>query len=135
MPHPNWHEIGPNWHRKHVDSRGIGVRFALGFVKAMGSIRFIAIFNVVVVLWVVLNTKWLHVPHWDLYPFILLNLFFSWQASNAASFILIAANDQADRDKAQAEHEYQHQDQELALQTRILYEQNEILNELRNRKG
>jgi uncharacterized membrane protein len=43
---------------------------------------------------------------WDPYPFILLNLFFSTQASYAAPVILLAQNRSADRDRLQAEHDF-----------------------------
>ena len=41
----------------------------------------------------------------DPYPFILLNLFFSTQASYAAPLILLAQNRQADRDRVQMEED------------------------------
>ena len=43
------------------------------------------------------------VTHFDIYPFILLNLAFSLQAAYAAPLILLAQTRQADRDKAHAE--------------------------------
>ena len=41
--------------------------------------------------------------HFDIYPFILLNLAFSLQAAYAAPLILLAQTRQADRDKAHAD--------------------------------
>ncbi len=60
--------------------------------------------TVVVIVWVVINIVAVRF-RWDPYPFILLNLFFSTQASYAAPLILLAQNRQADRDRAQAERD------------------------------
>jgi uncharacterized membrane protein len=48
--------------------------------------------------------------HFDVYPFILLNLAFSLQAAYAAPLILLAQTRQADRDKAHAEADAQHRE-------------------------
>ena len=45
--------------------------------------------------------------HWDVYPFILLNLIFSTQAAYAAPIIMMAQNRQNERDRAQAQADYQ----------------------------
>ena len=50
------------------------------------------------------------IVHYDLYPFILLNLAFSLQAAYAAPLILLAQTRQADRDKAQAEADAKHRE-------------------------
>ena len=50
------------------------------------------------------------VTHFDLYPFILLNLAFSLQAAYAAPLILLAQTRQADRDKAHADADAQHRE-------------------------
>ncbi len=81
-----------------VDSETFG-RFAEVFARFMGTPRFIAYMTVFVVLWIVLNVAAIFGLQWDPYPFILLNLFFSTQASYAAPLILLAQNRQADRDR------------------------------------
>lgn len=80
-----------------VDGDSFG-NFAEGFARYMGTARFLAWMTVFVVVWVVLNTLPL-IYHWDNYPFILLNLFFSTQASYAAPLILLAQNRQEARDR------------------------------------
>jgi uncharacterized membrane protein len=50
----------------------------------------------------------------DPYPFILLNLFFSTQASYAAPLILLAQNRQADRDRVQIEEDRARNDRSIA---------------------
>ena len=61
--------------------------------------------------WIILNTTAI-VQHWDVYPFILLNLAFSLQAAYAAPLILLAQNRQDDRDRATVER-----DREVAART------------------
>lgn len=45
--------------------------------------------------------------HWDVYPFILLNLLFSTQAAYAAPIIMMSQNRQNERDRMQAQEDYQ----------------------------
>ena len=45
--------------------------------------------------------------HWDINPFILLNLIFSTQAAYAAPIITMSQNRQNDRDRVQAQSDYQ----------------------------
>lgn len=77
-----------------------------GFVRAFGSLKYIIWQTVAVIVWVTLNTVAL-LHHFDPYPFILLNLMFSTQASYAAPLILMAGNRQEERDRLKAEHDYQ----------------------------
>jgi uncharacterized membrane protein len=99
--------------RKHFgDGRGIGDRAADKFVAVFGSWSYIIWQTAVIVAWMALNTlilrSWAglhHVP--DPYPFILLNLGFSAQASYAAPLILMAQNRGAQRDKDFATHQFE----------------------------
>jgi uncharacterized membrane protein len=61
-----------------------------------------------VVVWIGINVA--GVVHFDIYPFILLNLAFSLQAAYAAPLILLAQTRQADRDKAHADADAQHRE-------------------------
>ena len=63
--------------------------------------------------WVILNVVGIYGFSWDAYPFILLNLFFSTQASYAAPLILLAQNRQEVRDKLSLD-----EDRRLAAQSR-----------------
>lgn len=74
-------------------------RFAEGFARFMGTPAFIGWMTVFVVVWVIINVVGLFGLKWDPYPFILLNLFFSTQASYSAPLILLAENRQTDRDR------------------------------------
>lgn len=71
----------------------------------MGSWKFIIIQTIIVLMWMSLNIMgWSY--HWDVYPFILLNLLFSTQAAYAAPIIMMAQNRQSDRDRTHAEADY-----------------------------
>ena len=58
----------------------------------------------VVICWIIFNIVAVSL-RFDPYPFILLNLMFSTQAAYAAPLILLAANRQADRDRAEVERD------------------------------
>lgn len=94
-----------NWHDKHKESSTFGQRLADSVANGMGSWRFIIIQTVIVILWMGLNVIAL-VHHWDVYPFILLNLLFSTQAAYAAPIIMMAQNRQSQRDRVQADSDY-----------------------------
>jgi uncharacterized membrane protein len=94
------------WHEKHKESLGFGQKLADKVANGMGSWTFIIIQTVLVGLWMSLNVIGF-VNHWDVYPFILLNLLFSTQAAYAAPIIMMAQNRQNERDRAQAHADYQ----------------------------
>ncbi len=71
----------------------------------MGSWTFIIIQTLIVVIWMTLNVIAL-VQHWDVYPFILLNLLFSTQAAYAAPIIMMSQNRQSQRDRLHADEDY-----------------------------
>jgi uncharacterized membrane protein len=72
----------------------------------MGSWKFIIIQTVFVIAWMTLNVV-AYVQHWDVYPFILLNLIFSTQAAYAAPIIMMSQNRSAERDRHQAFSDYE----------------------------
>lgn len=94
-----------DWHQEHLEKSTFGERIADRVASGMGSWRFIIIQTIIVILWMLLNAiGWCY--HWDVYPFILLNLLFSTQAAYAAPIIMMAQNRQNDRDRAQANSDY-----------------------------
>ena len=96
---------GKTWHQQHKDSMTFGQKLADSVATGMGSWRFIIWQTLIVILWMTLNAiGWKY--HWDLYPFILLNLVFSTQAAYAAPIIMMAQNRAGDRDRAQADADY-----------------------------
>ncbi|MBE0393389.1 DUF1003 domain-containing protein [Flavobacterium sp. PL002] len=97
---------GKNWHQKHHDNLDYGSRIADSVAKGMGSWKFIIIQTILVFFWMGLNLV-AFVQHWDVYPFILLNLLFSTQAAYAAPIIMMSQNRQNERDRVQAQADYQ----------------------------
>ncbi len=95
-----------------IDSETFG-DFAEASARFMGTGRFIAYMTVFMVFWIVLNVVALVGFAWDPYPFTLLNLFFSTQASYAAPLILLAQNRQETRDKLSLD-----EDRRIAAQSR-----------------
>jgi uncharacterized membrane protein len=104
-------------HRRFIDeyehlsrpfgSGGFGAK-AEAFARFFGTPKFLIGQTLVVGTWIVLNAT--QIVHFDLYPFILLNLAFSLQAAYAAPLILLAQTRQADRDKAHAEADANHRE-------------------------
>lgn len=98
-------EKNKTWHEKHKAESKFGQHLADYVASGMGSWRFIIIQTVIVGVWMILNVVgFMH--HWDVYPFILLNLLFSTQAAYAAPIIMMAQNRQSERDRHHAEQDY-----------------------------
>ena len=88
-------------------------RGAEAFARFMGTGRFLLYMTAFIIVWIILNAVGL-IHHWDPYPFILLNLCFSVQASYAAPLILLAQNRQDDRDRVSLEQDRQQAERNLA---------------------
>lgn len=82
---------------------------AEAFARFFGTPTFLVGQTVIVGAWIILNVS--GVVHFDVYPFILLNLAFSLQAAYAAPLILLAQTRQADRDKANTEADARHREE------------------------
>jgi len=98
--------IKKNWHQKHSESLNFGNRIADAVANGMGSWKFIIVQTILVILWMGLNIVGF-MYHWDIYPFILLNLLFSTQAAYAAPIIMMSQNRQNERDRVHAQADYQ----------------------------
>ncbi len=101
------------FHRKHdhlAPTFG-NDQFALkaeAFARFFGTPVFLGAQTVIVMAWIGANVSGL--VHFDIYPFILLNLAFSLQAAYAAPLILLAQTRQAARDKAHADADAKHRE-------------------------
>ena len=93
------------WHSKHRETYTNGQRVADAVANGMGSWTFIIAQTVFVIIWMLLNVVGF-INHWDVYPFILLNLIFSTQAAYAAPIIMMAQNRQSQRDRVQAQEDF-----------------------------
>ncbi|WP_116114308.1 DUF1003 domain-containing protein [Austwickia chelonae] len=101
------------WPRLSLDSDRFGV-FAEKFARFMGTARFLVWMTIFVIAWVIINLVGIFGLQFDPYPFILLNLFFSTQASYAAPLILLAQNRQDDRDRVALEQDRARDERNLA---------------------
>jgi uncharacterized membrane protein len=87
----------------HYDPEAFG-RFSEAIARLLGTARYLVFQTVVIVVWIAVNTLFDGL-RFDEYPFILLTLALSMQASYAAPLILLAQNRQADRDRAEGERD------------------------------
>ena len=94
----------------HYDTDAFG-NFSEVIARFLGTAQYLVIQTIIVIIWVLLNISFV-IWRWDPYPFILLNLFFSLQASYAAPLILLAQNRQEDRERKQLER-----DRQVAIRT------------------
>ncbi len=101
--------------QKLHDERTFGQRAADNFTNAFGTWTYIIIQTVIIIIWMAMNVVGF-IYHFDEYPFILLNLGFSAQASYAAPLILMAANRSAQVDRLTLEHDAGETDSILKLQ-------------------
>jgi len=98
-PHVHLHSMfGDDWFALKAEK----------FARFFGTPVFLIIQTIIVGAWMLANI--IGLVHFDVYPFILLNLAFSLQAAYAAPLILLAQTRQADRDKAHAEADALHRE-------------------------
>lgn len=98
---------------------------AESFARFFGTPTFLIAQTIIVAIWIIINVAGL--VHFDLYPFILLNLAFSLQAAYAAPLILLAQTRQADRDKANMEADAMHREEIAIMSGRSLDQSNQSL--------
>jgi len=84
--------------RPNIDAEAFG-RLSEKFARFLGTARFLVYMTVFVLSWVTWNSLAPQDLRFDTYPFIILTLILSLQASYAAPLILLAQNRQADRDR------------------------------------
>ena len=109
--HAHRHHFRFHLPHRHLTSVFGNDWFALkaeAFARFFGTPVFLVVQTLVVAIWIALNAT--GCTHFDIYPFILLNLAFSLQSAYAAPLILLAQTRQADRDKAHAEADAQHRE-------------------------
>ncbi len=119
------------FHRRHAGMEpafGAGAfgRVAEAVARFLGTPQYLLGQTVIVLVWIAANAA--GATHFDLYPFILLNLAFSLQAAYAAPLILLAATRQAERDKAFNAADAEHRDA-INQQLLLLISQNTTLTE------
>ena len=92
-----------------------GERAAEHLASAVGSWRFVIWQNVIVACWIIFNLVAVFGFRFDPAPFILLNLLFSWQASNTGPILQLTSNRQAQKDRMRDDTEAQEVDTLVAL--------------------
>ncbi|MDP8992742.1 MAG: DUF1003 domain-containing protein [Actinomycetota bacterium] len=88
----------------HYDPEAFG-RFSEGIARFIGTARYLVLQTIVITLWIAWNVGLPGGLQFDEYPFILLTLALSMQASYAAPLILLAQNRQEARDREQARYD------------------------------
>jgi uncharacterized membrane protein len=106
----------PPDHLRHLDPTKFSAfggdtfgRIAERIARFFGTPNYIIGQTIIVLAWIVINATGL--VHFDVYPFILLNLAFSLQAAYAAPLILLAQTRQADRERDHAEADAKHREE------------------------
>lgn len=89
-----------------LEEVSLGGRMADRVAAFGGSWRFIGLFTLVLVLWMIVNAWWLQNKGFDPYPFILLNLVLSCLAAIQAPVIMMSQNRQEERDRLRARRDY-----------------------------
>ena len=108
--------------KAHYDQAPLGARVADRLAGVMGSWPFIITQTVLLILWVIVNSVEFFTHKWDLYPFILLNLMLSLQATYAGPIVLLAGNRQSQKDRITLEHAADEADKGEEHINRILVE-------------
>jgi len=88
----------------HYDPEAFG-RFSESIARFIGTARYLVLQTIVIVVWIAWNVGLPGSLQFDEYPFILLTLALSMQASYAAPLILLAQNRQEARDREQSERD------------------------------
>ena len=89
-----------------VDSRTVGQAVADSVAAFGGSWKFIIMFGVFILLWIMANIYLLVDKGFDPYPFILLNLILSCLAALQAPVIMMSQNRQEEKDRERAKKDY-----------------------------
>ncbi len=85
------------------DEATLGERVADKVSASIGSWWFLGIQSFLILTWITLNV-WGLTHHWDVFPFILLNLVFTIQAAYTGPVLLLSGNRQAQKDRLRLEH-------------------------------
>jgi len=101
------HEIlASNIEEQFEQKLTFGERLSDQIASFGGSWRFIILFGVVLVVWIILNAALLVNRGFDPYPFILLNLILSCLAAMQAPIIMMSQNRAELRDRLRSENDY-----------------------------
>ncbi|VVB63870.1 Uncharacterised protein [uncultured archaeon] len=122
FPEPYKHDHPPvcDAHVLYEEKLTISQRAADWIANAVGSWEFIMWQTIIFGIWIFLNAaNWFY--HWDPYPFVLMNLVLSLEASFAASIILISQSREDKRDKIEA-HQHCQVNEKAEEEVRVILE-------------
>lgn len=90
-------------------NNSLGDKLADSVARVGGSWGFILGFSVVLVSWMLINSRWAESLGiaWDTYPYIFLNLMLSTLAALQAPIIMMSQNRQARKDRISNRHDYE----------------------------
>jgi uncharacterized membrane protein len=71
-----------------------------------GSWKFIILFGIILVIWIIYNVTMIRSKEFDPYPFILMNLLLSCMAALQAPVIMMSQNRQEEKDRMRSENDY-----------------------------
>ena len=98
-----------------------GERIADKVAEFGGSWKFIGIFALVIIVWIIVNTIILLNRSYDPYPFLLLNIMLSCLAAIQAPVIMMSQNRKEAKDRLRSENDYK-VNLKAELEIRILHE-------------
>jgi uncharacterized membrane protein len=98
-----------------------GQRWADHIAVFGGSWKFISLFGIFLLIWMIINAVMLHNTGFDPYPFILLNLILSCIAAMQAPVIMMSQNRQEEKDRERAKNDYM-VNLKSELEVRMLHE-------------
>jgi uncharacterized membrane protein len=82
--------------RQFERKRRLRDRIADAITRFTGSMTFVWIHAVIFGAWLVLNAPFVHLPHWDPYPYVMLAMAASVEAIFLSTFVLITQNRMAE---------------------------------------
>ena len=86
-----------------MNIKEFSIKLADKIAEFIGSWTFIIIQSCILTVWIVINC--IGLVHYDPFPFILLNLFLSFEAAYATPLILMSATRQGEKDRAHLIHD------------------------------
>ena len=92
--------------KEEVGDRTYGQKVADNVAAFGGSWRFIILFGIFILIWIITNIYFLTNKGFDPYPFILLNLILSCIAALQAPVIMMSQNRQEEKDRERAKKDY-----------------------------
>ncbi len=98
--------LSKNLNAEYDSQLTLGQRLADKIADFGGSWRFIGIFALVLLLWVIVNTTFFLRRPFDPYPYIFLNLVLSCLAAIQAPVIMMSQNRQEEKDRLRADYDY-----------------------------